>query len=100
MTPKLYYQFNTHTVCVDEMTSLQANERHADLRRVLEHTGGREVKVQIRVAGVPTILPRFVLAADVTPDAHPRAGSVRQWPEFWRRDVPGKSRIDAAASLG
>jgi hypothetical protein len=27
--PNLYYQFNTHTVCVDEMTSLQANERHA-----------------------------------------------------------------------
>ena len=27
--PKLYEQFNTHTVCVDEMTSLQANERRA-----------------------------------------------------------------------
>jgi transposase len=27
--PKLYHQFNTHTVCVDEMTSLQANERRA-----------------------------------------------------------------------
>jgi hypothetical protein len=30
--PKLYYQFNTHTVCVDEMTSLQANERHAETK--------------------------------------------------------------------
>jgi transposase len=27
--PKLYYQFHSHTVCVDEMTSLQANERRA-----------------------------------------------------------------------
>ncbi len=27
--PELYYQFDTHTVCVDEMTSLQANERRA-----------------------------------------------------------------------
>lgn len=27
--PKLYYQFHTHTVCVDEMTGLQANERRA-----------------------------------------------------------------------
>ncbi len=27
--PRLYYQFHTHTVCVDEMTSLQANERRA-----------------------------------------------------------------------
>ncbi|MGI9427222.1 MAG: transposase [Bythopirellula sp.] len=27
--PYLYHQFNTHTVCVDEMTSLQANERRA-----------------------------------------------------------------------
>ncbi len=27
--PRLYAQFNTHTVCVDEMTSLQANERQA-----------------------------------------------------------------------
>lgn len=27
--PQLYTQFNTHTICVDEMTSLQANERHA-----------------------------------------------------------------------
>lgn len=27
--PLLYHQFNTHTVCVDEMTSLQANERNA-----------------------------------------------------------------------
>jgi hypothetical protein len=31
--PKLYHQFNTHTVCVDEMTSLQANERHAVTKR-------------------------------------------------------------------
>jgi len=27
--PRLYHQFNTHTVCVDEMTGLQANERRA-----------------------------------------------------------------------
>jgi transposase len=27
--PGLYHQFHTHTVCVDEMTSLQANERRA-----------------------------------------------------------------------
>lgn len=27
--PHLYHHFNTHTVCVDEMTSLQANERRA-----------------------------------------------------------------------
>jgi transposase len=27
--PHLYHQFNTHTVCVDEMTSLQAKERRA-----------------------------------------------------------------------
>ena len=27
--PELYHQCNTHTVCVDEMTSLQANERRA-----------------------------------------------------------------------
>ena len=27
--PELYYSHNTHTVCVDEMTSLQANERRA-----------------------------------------------------------------------
>jgi transposase len=27
--PRLHTQFNTHTVCVDEMTSLQANERQA-----------------------------------------------------------------------
>jgi transposase len=30
--PQLYDQFNTHTVCVDEMTSLQANERHAETK--------------------------------------------------------------------
>ena len=30
--PQLYYQFNTHTVCVDEMTSLQANERRAETK--------------------------------------------------------------------
>lgn len=30
--PRLYYQFNTHTVCVDEMTSLQANERRAETK--------------------------------------------------------------------
>jgi len=30
--PELYYQFNTHTVCVDEMTSLQANERRAETK--------------------------------------------------------------------
>ena len=28
-SPRLYHQFHTHTVCVDEMTSLQANERRA-----------------------------------------------------------------------
>ncbi len=27
--PRLYHQLHTHTVCVDEMTSLQANERRA-----------------------------------------------------------------------
>lgn len=27
--PELYHQCNTHTVCVDEMTSLQANQRRA-----------------------------------------------------------------------
>jgi hypothetical protein len=31
--PELYYQFDTHTVCVDEMTSLQANERRAETKR-------------------------------------------------------------------
>lgn len=31
--PQLYYQFDTHTVCVDEMTSLQANERRAETKR-------------------------------------------------------------------
>jgi transposase len=30
--PQLYYQSNTHTVCVDEMTSLQANERRAETK--------------------------------------------------------------------
>jgi transposase len=30
--PQLYQQFNTHTVCVDEMTSLQANERRAETK--------------------------------------------------------------------
>ena len=30
--PELYYQFNPHTVCVDEMTSLQANERRAETK--------------------------------------------------------------------
>ena len=30
--PQLYCQFNTHTVCVDEMTSLQANERRAETK--------------------------------------------------------------------
>lgn len=30
--PELYHQFNTHTVCVDEMTSLQANERRAETK--------------------------------------------------------------------
>ena len=30
--PRLYHQFNTHTVCVDEMTSLQANERRAETK--------------------------------------------------------------------
>ncbi len=30
--PQLYHQFNTHTVCVDEMTSLQANERRAETK--------------------------------------------------------------------
>lgn len=29
---ELYHQFNTHTVCVDEMTSLQANERRAETK--------------------------------------------------------------------
>ncbi|MEX0726644.1 MAG: helix-turn-helix domain-containing protein [Planctomycetaceae bacterium] len=31
--PQLYHQFDTHTVCVDEMTSLQANERRAETKR-------------------------------------------------------------------
>jgi transposase len=31
--PKLYHVFNTHTVCVDEMTSLQAIERRAETKR-------------------------------------------------------------------
>lgn len=30
--PRLYYEFNTHTVCVDEMTGLQANERRAETK--------------------------------------------------------------------
>lgn len=30
--PQLYNQFHTHTVCVDEMTSLQANERRAETK--------------------------------------------------------------------
>ena len=30
--PQLYYQWNTHTVCVDEMTSLQAKERRAETK--------------------------------------------------------------------
>lgn len=30
--PRLYHQFNTHTVCVDEMTSLQANERRFETK--------------------------------------------------------------------
>lgn len=30
--PHLYHQFNTHTICVDEMTSLQANERRAPMK--------------------------------------------------------------------
>ena len=30
--PQLYSQFNTHTICVDEMTSLQANERRAETK--------------------------------------------------------------------
>ncbi len=30
--PLLYHQFHTHTVCVDEMTSLQANERRAETK--------------------------------------------------------------------
>lgn len=30
--PRLYHQFNTHTVCVDEMTSLQATERQAETK--------------------------------------------------------------------
>jgi hypothetical protein len=28
-----YLHHNTHTICVDEMTSLQANERRAETRR-------------------------------------------------------------------
>ena len=30
--PQLYHQSHTHTVCVDEMTSLQANERRAETK--------------------------------------------------------------------
>ena len=30
--PDLYHQFNTHTVCVDEMTGVQANERRAETK--------------------------------------------------------------------
>lgn len=30
--PELYRRFDTHTVCVDEMTSLQANERRAETK--------------------------------------------------------------------
>ena len=30
--PQLYQQFDTHTVCVDEMTSLQANQRRAETK--------------------------------------------------------------------
>jgi transposase len=30
--PQLYHQFGMHTVCVDEMTSLQANERRAETK--------------------------------------------------------------------
>lgn len=33
--PEAYHEFNTHTVCVDEMTSLQANERRAETKRPL-----------------------------------------------------------------
>jgi hypothetical protein len=30
--PQLYHQCNTHTICIDEMTSLQANERRAETK--------------------------------------------------------------------
>ena len=30
--PRLYHQFHIHTISVDEMTSLQANERHAETK--------------------------------------------------------------------
>jgi transposase len=30
--PRLYHEFHTHTVCVDEMTGLQANERRAETK--------------------------------------------------------------------
>lgn len=30
--PQLYHDCNTHTICVDEMTSLQANERRAETK--------------------------------------------------------------------
>lgn len=33
--PAAYNQYNTHTVCVDEMTSLQANQRRAETKRPL-----------------------------------------------------------------
>ena len=30
--PELYHRFDTHTVCIDEMTSLQANERRSETK--------------------------------------------------------------------
>lgn len=40
--PELYHQFNTHTVCVDEMTSLQANERRAETKLPKPGQTGKE----------------------------------------------------------
>jgi transposase len=40
--PHLYHQCNTHTVCVDEMTSLQANERRAETKLPLPGKTAKE----------------------------------------------------------
>ena len=40
--PTLFHQFDTHTVCVDEMTSLQANERHAETKPPLPGQTAKE----------------------------------------------------------
>lgn len=74
--PELYFQYNTHTVCVDEMTGIQALERNA---KTIPMKPGQPERIEFEHATWHVVLDRELArgvgADDRTnhsPDAHRR----------------------------